>query len=248
MPSVILENSTNRNPMIFYRKWSWERLAEKGSASEAVTWRARTGDLKLDRHREFADFLEHIFRNPDEVTTIDDHSELDHDDIAAAEWINSHIAKLDAVIVRGIAQRNDAKIEIGRALNEQKKILGHGKFKRHVSEVLGSMISLRTAQRYMRRARKEDAKSKNDKLSFLTSASDDGAKDIKTTTEGARDEVSSRPAVYKLPLRLCSAEGKAVDELRTSPAWPEAQQSIILVLRRFCTNHGIEFGVNKEEA
>lgn len=115
MPSVILENSAHRNPMIFYRKWSWERLAEKGSAPEAVTWRARIGDLNLDGHREFADFLEHIFRNPDEVTTIDDHPELDHDDIAAAEWINSHIAKLDAVIVRGIATRRDAKIRAKRA-------------------------------------------------------------------------------------------------------------------------------------
>lgn len=257
MPSLILDNSHSGNPVIFYGKRSWQRVAEKGSPSNTVTWRARIGDQKPVRHQGLADFLEHVFRNPGEVTTIDDVPNLNDDDMAAAEWINSHIAKLDAVIVRGIATRKDAKIQIGRALIEQKKILGHGKFERHVSEVLGSMIELRTAQRYMKLAKKHDAEAKSDNLSLLNSGSDDGAKDVKNTTESARDQVNSRLgkqppkkiiAVYKLPLRLCSAVGKAVDELRASPAWPEAHESVILVLRRFCTNQGIEIGTNKEEA
>jgi len=256
MPSLILDNSHSRNRMIFFGRQCWERVAAKDSPSCAVAWRARTGDQKPVRHRGLADFLEHISRNPHEVTTIDDIPKLHDDDTAVAEWIDAHIAKLDALIVRGITQRRDAKTEIGRALNEQKQILGHGKFEPHVSEVLGSMISLRTAQRFMKFAREEDAKSKNDNLTFLNSASDDGAKDIKTTTERARAEVNSRlgkqklqkmGAIYKLPLPLCSADRKAVDELRESPAWPEAEQSIILELRRLCTEHGIETGMNEEE-
>jgi hypothetical protein len=155
MPSLILDNSHSRNLMIFFGMWCWEREAAKDS-SHAVTWRARTGDQKPVLHRGLAEFLEYISRNPHKVTTIDEIPKLNDDDTAVAEWKDTRIAKLDAVIVRGIAQRNDAKIEIGRALNEQKKILGHGKFERHVSDVLGSMISLRTAQRYMRRAQEED--------------------------------------------------------------------------------------------
>lgn len=119
------------------------------------------------------------------------------------------------------------------------------------------MISLRTAERYMELAREHDAESKIDRLSLLNSGSDAGAKDVKNTTERARGEVKSKvsrdkpkttSAAYNLPLPLSSDEGKAVDELRTTPAWPAAQESIILVLRRFCANHGIEIGMHKEEA
>jgi len=254
MPSIILDNRHGRNPVIFFGENSWKRVTDEGSPSHTATWRALTGEQKPDRHRGLADFLEHVSRNPHKVTTIDEVPKLNDDDTAAAEWINSHIAKLDVVIIKGIATRKDAKIQIGRALIEQKKILGHGKFKRHFSEVLGSMIELRTAQRYMKLAKKHDAVAKSDKLSLLISGSDDGAKDVKTTTESAREGVNSRLgkqkiiAVYKLPLRLCSAYRKAVDELRASPAWPEAHESVILVLRRFCTNQGIEIGANKEEA
>jgi hypothetical protein len=247
MPSLILDNSHGRNPVIFFGRWCWEREAARDS-SHTVTWRARTGDQQPVRNRGLAEFLEYVSRNPHKVTTIDEIPKLNDDDTAVAEWKDAHIAKLDAFIIFGLAQRKDAKMEIGRALNEQKRILGHGKFERHVSEVLGSMIKLRTAQRYMKLAKKQDAKSKNDNLSLLISGDDDGAKDVKNTTEIARDQVNSRLgkqppiiAVYKLPLLLCSAERSAVDELRASPGWSEAHDSILLVLRRFCTNQGIEF-------
>jgi hypothetical protein len=251
MPLLILDNSHSKNPVMFFGRWCWERVAAKDSPSHAVTWRARTGDQKPVRHRGLADFLEHIFRNPDEVTTIDDVPKLNDDDMAAAEWINSHVAKLDAVIVRSIATRKDAKIQIGRALRQEKKILGHGQFERHVSEVLSSMISLRTAERYMKLAKEQDAEANTDKLALLNSGSDDGAKDVKTTTERARADVKSKVSkdkpqtttvVYELPLLLSSDEGKAVDALRESGIWPDVETNIILVLRQFCTTYGFEFG------
>ena len=150
MPSLILGSSQSGNPIIFFGAGSWERGTQKGSSSNAVQWRVRTGHLSPVDRPELADLLEHIFRNPDEVSTIDDSPKLDDDDTAFSAWSDTYIATLDAAIVRGIAQRREAKIEIGRAFNKQKRLLGHGKFKCHVSDVHGSLISLRTAERYMK--------------------------------------------------------------------------------------------------
>jgi hypothetical protein len=263
MPLLILENSHTRAPIIFFGELSWQRATKSGSSDDDVTWLARTPVQRPVRHRGLTKFLEEVSRKPGEVTTIDDAPELSDDDTAVAEWTSSQLAILDAEIVqgkaqyaRGKAQCKDGKLQMGRALNREKKILGHGKFQRHVEEVLGSTVSLRTAQRYMKLARKHDAQIKSDKLSFLKSGSDDGALNVKRATEDGKNEVNStlrkqkvpKHTIYKLPLLVWPAERKAFDELQGSPGWPEARESVNLVLRRFCANQGIEIGTIKEEA
>jgi hypothetical protein len=256
MKSVILENIGLKNPIIFFGDNSWQRIAEKDPSQKVAGWREMVRGGKPVPYKRLDALLQHIVDHPAEVRTFGDSLALSPEDTAATKWVDDQVAKLDAVIIRGIAQRADAKIQIGRALNEQKRLLGHGKFKSHVSEVLGPMISLRTAERYMKAARTEDDESKDDRLSLLKSASDDGAKDVKATTEQARAEIDSqvnqqgprkRIDLYKLPLPLNDDDRKAVDVLRRSSAWPEAEETLILELRRLCTKHRMAIRENQGE-
>src|SRR5712691_8587860 len=85
---------------------------------------------------------------------------------AAAERTEDRVAALDAQVFRSMARRREASIEMGRAFNELKKILGHGEWQRHFEETFAPhRITLRTAERYMRLASEADAVSKNDNVS-----------------------------------------------------------------------------------
>jgi len=85
---------------------------------------------------------------------------VDLDDQVAPEQIEDRVAELDATVIRSMARRREASIEAGRALNELKKLLGHGKWQRHFEETFAPTgITLRTAERWMKRARKADADS-----------------------------------------------------------------------------------------
>ena len=141
MPSVILANGSGASPIIFFGSRSWERVAKTDSPHGEGTWLARTSDQQRVTDKKLAQFMDHIARHPEEVETIDDRPELGTDDTAAAEWISDRIAELDAAIARAIVRRDEARVEIGSALNEQKHILGHGKFQRHFSETLGSYVT-----------------------------------------------------------------------------------------------------------
>src|ERR1019366_3192975 len=105
------------------------------------------------------------YKHPDRANPTHRLRRLPADAMAAAERIEERIAELDAAVFRSMALRREANIEVGRALNELKKILGHGKWQRHFTETFGrSGLNLRTAERYMKRA------SKNDNVSFLKRA------------------------------------------------------------------------------
>jgi len=205
MKSVIFENVGLKNPIIFFGDDSWQRIPEKDPSQKVAGWRGMVRGGKPVPYKRLDALLQHIADHPEEVKTFDDSLALSPEDTAATNWVDDQVAKLDAMIIRGIAQRADAKIQIGRALNEQKRLLGHGKFKSHVSDVLGSMISVRTAERYMKVARKEDTEAKSDKVSLLNSGSDDGATDIKTSAQKGKAAVDSkRNDMYKLLIPLNS--------------------------------------------
>jgi hypothetical protein len=250
MPSVILENSGNSNPIIFFGSRSWERVTGK---DEEMGWLERSTDRPQVTSGKLVRFMEHIVRHPERVQTIDDNPELDAADAAVAEWIADRLAKLDKVIIKAIWQRREAKTDIGRALNEQKRILGRGNFQSHFSETLGSPISLRTAERYMKLAKKKDAEAKADKLSFLNSASDEGAHSVRSATEraqAAQDKNKSQKgnSPYKLPLvSLDSDDRKAVDALRKTSDWSEAESSIVEEVRRQCIKYGTYGEEDQEE-
>jgi len=181
---------------------------------------------------------------------------LSSEDAAAAERTENRIAELDAQVFRGLARRREVTIEVGRALNELKKLLGHGKWKHHFAETFApSGFNQRTAQRYMKRARKVDADLENDTVSLLKKATDRGAQEIKDATNQAEEEANSLSShrnlqkeplrldgIYRLPLHMTGDEKDAMDALRELPDWPRAEKKIVSLLKRLWVEYGI---VNK---
>jgi hypothetical protein len=170
---------------------------------------------------------------------------------ATAERKEELVAVLDARVFRGLARGREANIEAGCALNELKKVLGHGKWKRHFAETFApGGLSLRTAERYMQLA-KAEANSKVDKLTTFKPARDPEAVKVRNATERAQMEAagaappSPEPKqVYKLALHLSMDERNAANKLWISPCRPRAEKKIIDLLKRLF----IEFHIVAKEA
>ncbi len=168
---------------------------------------------------------------------------------AAAERTEDRVAELDATIFRWWARRREEGIKAGRAFNELKKILGHGKWQHHFAETFAPRgISLRTAERYMRLASEADAVSKSDNLSTFKPATDRGAQEIKEATKQAEADVGAASGhnklkkaarLYKLPLHMTEGERNAMDALRKSSHWPRAERKIVCLLRQLCVKYGV---------
>ena len=152
------------------------------------------------------------------------------------------IAELDAMILTALARRAEVTLEIGRGLNEEKKVLGHGKFQLHFEETFASLFSLRTAERYMKKAKEADAAPKIDSVSNFKLASDEGARAIHEAGEEDRAEVESvaKQAIekrdsklaYRLPLRMTASEIESIETLRKLPDWRKAERKIVRLLRK----------------
>ncbi len=185
----------------------------------------------------------------DNLTESDEAATQSAKDVVAAEQIEDRIAELDATAFRWLARRREANIEIGRAFNELKKILGHGQWQPHFDEKFAKWIKLRTAERYMKRARKADADAKNDKLTIFKRASDEDAEEIRKATQQARAEMAAASVqkkenkdsrhIYKLPLRMTADEKQATQTLQTLPDWPRAEKEILALLRRLRIKYGV---------
>ena len=166
-----------------------------------------------------------------------------------AERIERRVTELDDMAFRSMATRREASVEAGRAFNELKQILGHGEWQRHFAETFAPHgISLRRAERYMKRAKEADKVSKIDTLSLFKLATDKGAHDVSEANEQAQAEVDAqlqhnRPKtkrlIYKIPLRMASDQMEAVDALRKSSHWPRAEKRIIRRLRDLCVKYGV---------
>lgn len=193
----------------------------------------------------------------DEVIHVDEpirrFPRLPKKDGSAAEEAENRVAELDEMIFRAKAQTREAKIVMGRAFNEEKELLGHGGWQKHFEETFASWISLRTAERYMKRARKVDSISKNDTLSNFESATDRGALEIREASRHAQTEVaavskrknvqSNSRHIYRLPLRMTSNEHNVVDALQKLPDWPRAEKKIVRLLRSL----GVEYKLVNED-
>jgi hypothetical protein len=141
---------------------------------------------------------------------------------------------------------------VGRAFNELKKILGHGKWLRHFTKTFAPCgITLRTSENYMRAAREAD--SELEKVSIFKPATDRGARRIRDATERARAEVGAPsghklkkenirlegPALYRLPLHMSGDAMDACNALQKLPAWPRAEQKIIDLLKQLWIEYGV---------
>lgn len=159
------------------------------------------------------------------------------------------VARLNATIIRCWARRREINIELGHAFNELKRILGHGRWKRHFEETLAPQgISLRTAERYMKRAKKAEAQEESDNMSIFSPATDREAQHIRRATEKAQANVDANLnrrhstgdiLVYRLPLHMTADESRATDALRTSLEWPRAERQVVRLLGRLWQKCGV---------
>jgi hypothetical protein len=169
--------------------------------------------------------------------------------IATAEETENLIAELDAIVLRSIAERREASIEAGRAFNKLRRILGHGKWQRHFQETFSSKITLRTAERWMGRAKRADSDSKTDAVSIFKPASDEHAKKIRRATREAEAEVEGASRdntkdktfrhIHNLPLRMTSDEHEWTLTLQKLPKWNRAEGKILRLLKELWIKYGI---------
>lgn len=175
--------------------------------------------------------------------------QIDENTTAANGSLDEQIAKLDARIFASLTQRRNASIDAGLALIAQRKLLDHGKWLAHFKEVLEpNGLKLRTAQRWMKRAKKEESNAKNANVAHSESGTDSGAQAMKNAAR--HDEASVRAAFdpkepreggrpYSLPLHLTEEEQKAMDALQRSAAWFQAEKKVVRLLRNFCIEQGV---------
>jgi hypothetical protein len=178
------------------------------------------------------------------------------DDIVPVEQVDveTRIAQLDAQVFRSAARRREANLEIGRACIELKKILGHGKWQTHFADILApSGITLRTVERYMRRAKEAAAQAKNDSGTIFKPAADEYAASVRSATKHSQAKLSAASAVsgarkrparlYRLTLRgLADHEHDAVDALRKLTEWPSVEKKLVSFLRKQFVKYGVLTG------
>jgi hypothetical protein len=254
MRSVIhLDDCGGGKATIFYENKCWKRVPREGSPDAAARW-STDADRPEAANREMGSFLEHAYRHPKTAMPIHRFPRLSAEDLAAASTLEDRIAQLDATVFRSMAQRRKESIQMGRAFNELKQLLGHGKWLRHFAGTFAPRgVILRTAERYMRRASKEDAVLKIDSVTIFKPATDRGAEEIKDAAEQAQAEgeapsghskLKKEGRLYRLPLRMTDDEKDAMDALRKSPDWPHAEKRIISRLKELCVRYGI---VNEDD-
>jgi hypothetical protein len=152
------------------------------------------------------------------------------------KWTTERV-RLESHAFGLIARRHEVNLELGQTFLRIKATLKHGRWKSYFNETFASNISLRTAQRYMERARASEsaAGSKGDKLSLFKPATDQQATKIRQATVNARAEVGdSKNHVLKLPLSVTPREAEAILALWRSPQRIEAEREIIAHLKQLC--------------
>ena len=166
------------------------------------------------------------------------------------EQTENRLAELDASIIRSMARRHEATIEIGRALNEEKRMLGHGAWHRPFAATFASGgITFRTAERYMKRPSNENAASENDSVSIMKQATDEGAQQMREATlqeqakvkaaSGQKKSKKEPLRVYRLPLCMTSEETEAMNVMLRLPSWPHVEKQIVSLLKQLLIEHSI---------
>ncbi|MGA8010943.1 MAG: hypothetical protein WB949_00765 [Candidatus Acidiferrales bacterium] len=164
------------------------------------------------------------------------------------------LAALEARAFQWITRGHAANVELGRVFLEIKEIVGRGRWELYFKERFGSSgIAARTARTYMKMASKEKAKTAAAESAVFAMAADRQAVEIREATDRAQAELGlpsdhkfrkedvrlEGPSIYRLSLHLTGDQRCACDELRKLPAWPEAEQRIINLLKRLWFEYGL---------
>jgi hypothetical protein len=164
------------------------------------------------------------------------------------------LAALERTVLVWIARGRQANVEVGRGLIKIKKLLPHGQWERYYAERFGTCgIAKRTAQAYMELARKEDANSKSAESAHFPTAMDRHAVTMRNATAKAEADLGTsarlKPvaeetdAIFNLRVRLTAEVHEALEKLRNSSDWLNAEREIAAFLRALCVKSGI---LNKE--
>lgn len=142
------------------------------------------------------------------------------------------LAALEARVFTLLAVRAKVKIQIGAALiplkKRVKKEVGH--WEEYFESKFGDQLSIRSAQRWMHRARKAE----NVNLTFLP-AEDPQARQVRAANEKAKAVVGFR---LNIPLHLQTQQQKdTITKLLKSPNWLKAQEDVIKVLLEWRPNN-----------
>jgi hypothetical protein len=142
-------------------------------------------------------------------------------------------ARLEKQVFWIIGWLGRKQVELGQIFLRLKATCKHGEWEEYYEEIFGHSLSLRTAERYMKRASKVNS----DSLSILKPGTDQHAVNINKATERARAETGvsteQKPEpVYRLALRLSEAQRGATISLWKSPHRARAEKEVVAVLER----------------
>jgi hypothetical protein len=148
-------------------------------------------------------------------------------------------ARLEKQAFRAIGSLRKMRVELGQIFIQLKATLKHGEWGDYYEETFGGSVSFRSAERYMELA----TKANSDSLSILKPGMDQYAVNMHKTTERARKEtgVVDEPKperVYRLALRLNTAQRDATILLWASPHRPGAEIELVTVLDSLHIKYG----------
>ncbi len=141
--------------------------------------------------------------------------------------------KLEALILEGSAcflRGRDANVDFGRVLRRIKKIVGHGNWECFLA-VKFPAVPARTAQRYMRWAKEEDAKPKAAILADFKEGTNPAIDKARSIT--ARRKAQAKPKLFHIALSIPPERQDAIRELQRSPAWLKAEPELIFILEKY---------------
>lgn len=163
------------------------------------------------------------------------------------EKLKAERAELETEAFAIIANFRKLRVELGRVFIRIKATLKHGQWQRYYAKTFGtSSVPLRSAERYMKRARKADALSKNDRLTVFKPGTTPEARERQSATVEAQAEIGDVPKpepVYRLALHLSADKRDATIRLWQSPHRRRAERKIVAVLDQLL----IKFGVLKDK-
>ena len=146
-----------------------------------------------------------------------------------------------------IGNYRNMRVALGHIFIRIKATLKHGEWERYYEKTFGtSIVTFRTAERYMLLAAKADSVAKNDRLTIFDQGVDPKSRETRAATAEAQAEignVATPAAIYRLPLHLSADQRDSTIRLWQSPYRRPAEKEVVAVLDK----HLIKFRALKDD-
>jgi hypothetical protein len=226
---MALEQRPNGSVFIFHHGYQYRREPDGSWTKRTFNRWKQVSARRARRARR----LEHANQHRDEVKQVQRFPRHEPE---------LRIAELIQQVFTSIAQRRVMNKKIGRACIELKDLVGHGHWQSFFKKTFGSRLNLRTAERYMELARKQDSASKIDTVSNLKLSTSKRARKMRQATDRAKADVDK--ARRSDPASII--EGK-IKSLRQSSHWRDAAPRIIAYLEKLCRQYGVVVAAKNTE-